>query len=112
MNGADVYYWFMEGFGNMKHLQDPHLGSIDVPIIHAIVSFVVQEYFCYRIWTLDRRLWMLCLVITMVRGLSLFHPHPPDSGLLHQAFNPSIVRIDMGGGQGKYCAMLLRRPSI
>jgi hypothetical protein len=77
MDGSDVYYWFIEGFGNIKRLQNPHLGPISVPIFHAIISFVVQEYFCYRIWRLDRRLWVLCIIITMVRRQSLFHPYLP-----------------------------------
>jgi hypothetical protein len=72
MNGADVYYWFIEGFGNMEHLRNPHLGPIDAPIGHAVMSLVIQLYFSYRIWVLDRRLLVLCIFISMVHGRFLF----------------------------------------
>jgi len=65
--GADVYYWFIEGFGNMERLSDSHFAPIDVPIFHGIMAFVVQAYFCYRIWTLNRRSSKLCVVIALVR---------------------------------------------
>jgi hypothetical protein len=67
LTGADVYYWFIAGFGNMERLEDSHFAAIDIPIIHSIISFVVQEYFCYRIWTLDRRSSKLCILIASVR---------------------------------------------
>jgi hypothetical protein len=34
----------------------------------SIISLVVQEYFCYRIWTLNKRLLWPCVLIAMVRG--------------------------------------------
>jgi len=75
LTGADLYYWFVDGFGKMEHLKDSHLAPIDTPIMHAIVSFVVQGYLCYRIWTLDRRLSKLCIVISLVRVQCPLHPN-------------------------------------
>ena len=69
LTGADVYYWFVQGFGNMERLTEAHFAPIDIPIIHAIVAPLVKGYFCYRIWTLNKRLLNLCIVIALVSAL-------------------------------------------
>jgi len=66
LTGADVYYWFIDGFGDVERLKDSHFAPIDIPIFHAIISLVVQEYFCYRIWTLNKRSSWLCIIIAIV----------------------------------------------
>jgi len=70
LTGADVYYWFIAGFGNVERLKDSHFAAIDIPIIHSTISFVVQGYFCYRIWTLNRRSSKLCVLIALLTILS------------------------------------------
>ncbi|KAH9954673.1 hypothetical protein BC827DRAFT_1143235, partial [Russula dissimulans] len=71
LSGADIYYWFIDGFGNFDQLRQSHYSPIDLPIMHAVISFIVQQYFCYRIWVLtrarDRRSSWLCIVIAVVR---------------------------------------------
>jgi len=67
LTGADLYYWFVSGFGNLGHLASPYVSAFDVPIIGSIVSLTVQLYFVYRIWVLSgRSSWLLCLVICLV----------------------------------------------
>jgi hypothetical protein len=67
LTGADLYYWFVTGFGNPAHLASPSLSPVDVPIIGSIVSFTVQLFFVYRIWVLGgRSSWPLCLLICLV----------------------------------------------
>jgi hypothetical protein len=65
LTGADLYYWFVTGFGDGAHLQDSHFAPIDVPIMTAVSSFIVQAYFCYRIWMLNRQLLWFCCVISL-----------------------------------------------
>ena len=72
LTGADVYYWFGEGFGNMKRLADAHFAPIDIAIIHAITAPVIKGYFCFRIWTLNRGSPILCIVIALVHCNILF----------------------------------------
>jgi hypothetical protein len=72
--GADLYYWFIQGFGDVERLKDSHFAPIDIAIMHSIISLVVQEYFCYRIWTLNRRLSWFCVVIAIVRSLPFLFP--------------------------------------
>jgi hypothetical protein len=67
LTGADLYYWFVSGFGNLDHLSSSYLSNIDGPIIGSIVSFTVQLFFVYRIWILSgRSSWFLCLSICLV----------------------------------------------
>ncbi|KAH9039081.1 hypothetical protein EDB85DRAFT_2141333 [Lactarius pseudohatsudake] len=65
LTGADLYYWFVSGFGNLGHLT-VHLSGFDVPIIGSVVSLTVQVFFVYRIWVLSgRSSWFLCLTICL-----------------------------------------------
>ena len=67
LSGTDLYYWFASGYGNLKHLTNPHLAPFDVPIIESLVSLSVQFFFAYHIWVLSgkRFLWY-CLIICLV----------------------------------------------
>ena len=65
LTGADACYWFIQGFGDFDRLFAVHYIPIDVAIMGSVISLVVQMYFCYRIWTLTRNLW-LCVVISIV----------------------------------------------
>ncbi|KAH9030801.1 hypothetical protein EDB85DRAFT_1827493, partial [Lactarius pseudohatsudake] len=49
LNGADLYYWFVSGFGNMDHLTAPYVSPFDVPIIGVTVALIVEFFFVYRI---------------------------------------------------------------
>jgi glucose uptake protein GlcU len=42
--------------------------------MHSIISLIVQEYFCYRIWTLNKRLSWLCVIIAIVRSFFILLP--------------------------------------
>ncbi|KAH9956591.1 hypothetical protein BC827DRAFT_744000 [Russula dissimulans] len=63
LTGADVYYWFMAGFGDFDGLKKSRFSPIDIPTMDAFISLIVQVFFGYRIWTLNKRLWWLCLII-------------------------------------------------
>jgi hypothetical protein len=69
LTGADVYYWFMAGFGDLARLKNSHFSPIDSPTVDAITSFIVQGFYCYRIWTLHKQSWWLSLIIAIVRML-------------------------------------------
>jgi hypothetical protein len=72
LTGADIYYWFISGYGDMKHLTSPFASAFDVPIIESVVSLSVEVFFAYRIWVLSsassRRSGWFCLLICLVRG--------------------------------------------
>ena len=70
LSGADVYYWFASGFGNVDRLRDPYAAAFDVPIIGSIVSGVVQFFFVYRVWVLsEKKSWWYCVLIAVVGRL-------------------------------------------
>lgn len=66
LTGADVYYWFMAGFGDIEGLKKSSFSPIDIPTMDAFISLIVQVFFCFRIWLLSKRIWWLCLVIAIV----------------------------------------------
>ncbi|KAI9445949.1 hypothetical protein H4582DRAFT_2069312 [Lactarius indigo] len=66
LTGADIYHWFVDGFGDVERLAHSHFSSINSPIMRAIISPIVQGYFCYRIWVLNKRLSWICWVITVI----------------------------------------------
>ncbi|KAH9040568.1 hypothetical protein EDB84DRAFT_1475697 [Lactarius hengduanensis] len=65
LSGADMYYWFVAGFGNPERLGKSHFIAVDIPIVGTIISFIVQGYFCYRIWVLNSRSSWICWIIAV-----------------------------------------------
>jgi len=66
LTGGDIYYWFIAGFGNVDRLRNSRFSAIDSPTMDAFISLIVQWFFCFRIWTLNKRMWWLCLVIAVL----------------------------------------------
>ena len=69
LTGGDIYYWFIAGFGDMDRLKNSRFSAIDSPTIDAIISLIVQGFFCYRIWTLNKRMWWVCVIVSIVRTI-------------------------------------------
>jgi len=66
----------MAGFGNLERLTDSDFSPIDNPTMDALISLIVQVFFCYRIWTLNKRALWICLLIAIVRLLlATFQPY-------------------------------------
>ncbi|KAH8978635.1 hypothetical protein EDB92DRAFT_1987280 [Lactarius akahatsu] len=63
---ADMYYWFVAGFGDVERFGKSHFSPIDAPIMTAVTSFTVQGYFCYRIWVLTNRRSWICWIIAVM----------------------------------------------
>ena len=70
LSGADLYYWFASGYGDMNHLASPFASTFDIPLIESLVSAMVQFFYAYRVWALSNKQsrWF-CLIICLV-GLS------------------------------------------
>jgi len=66
LSGADVYYWFVSGYGDIRHLAFPFAAAFDVPIIESVVSLIVEFFFAHRIWALGVK-WAkwFCLFICL-----------------------------------------------
>ena len=68
LSGADLYYWFISGYGDLTHLNSPFASPLDVPIIESVVSLIVEFFFAYRIWILSaRQSGWFCMLICLVR---------------------------------------------
>lgn len=67
LSGADVYYWFGSGYGDVTRLASPYASSFDIPIIESMVSAMVQVFYGYRVWVLsNKQSWWFCLLIYLV----------------------------------------------
>lgn len=63
---ADLYYWFVTGFGDMLRFADPHYSWIHTPVMGSIMALIVQLFFCYRIWIINKSSLWWCIVIAVV----------------------------------------------
>jgi hypothetical protein len=67
LSGADVFYWFASGYGDLNRLDTPFASAFDVPIIESMVSAMVQCFYAYRVWVLsNKQSWWFCLFIYLV----------------------------------------------
>lgn len=76
LTGADVFYWFASGFGDLNRLTIPFASAIDVPIMESIVSAMVQSFFAYRVWILSNKKWWLFTLICLVGRLEAIRRVP------------------------------------
>ncbi|KAH9952895.1 hypothetical protein BC827DRAFT_208291 [Russula dissimulans] len=71
LSGADLYYWFVSGYGDLTHLSSPYASPFDVPLIESVVSLIVEFFFAYRIWVLGaKRSGWFCLPICLCSMLN------------------------------------------
>ncbi|KIJ25806.1 hypothetical protein M422DRAFT_785402 [Sphaerobolus stellatus SS14] len=54
LSGADIWYWFCHGFGDLNKLNNTYISNYDTPMLGSFIGFSVQLFFCYRIWTLSK----------------------------------------------------------
>ena len=66
LTGADVFYWFASGYGDVNRLASPFASAIDVPMMESIVSAMVQYFYAYRVWILSNKKWWLLTLICLV----------------------------------------------
>ncbi|KAI0050243.1 hypothetical protein FA95DRAFT_1570746 [Auriscalpium vulgare] len=66
LNGVDMYHWFGSGWGSLEDIMKPKSSAMDVAFISGIVSFIIQVFFCHRISTLNKSLWWLTILISLV----------------------------------------------
>jgi hypothetical protein len=66
----------------------------------SVISLTIQSYFCYRIWTLARNVW-LCLLITAVSAPEPFRDcRALDVSL--KDISSFSNRVSMGRFRSKY----------
>jgi len=63
---ADAYHWFASGFENIAALNDIFLSGFDTPMIGAFLAAIVQCFYCYRLWTLNKYTLPICILIVMI----------------------------------------------
>ncbi|KAJ7512113.1 hypothetical protein B0H11DRAFT_2345882 [Mycena galericulata] len=61
-----MYYWFGSGFGDLGRLVDLRYSIIYGPLLGALISTLVQLFFCYRIFVIKRSAWPISVLISMI----------------------------------------------
>ncbi|KAJ7678591.1 hypothetical protein B0H17DRAFT_1078197 [Mycena rosella] len=62
---ADMLLWFVYGFGNMEQLDETFINSWDVPLLDSVISLVVQVFYCWRIYSLRKKLLIPALILVV-----------------------------------------------
>jgi len=96
LSGADLYYWFVSGFGNLDHLRDPYVSAFDNPIMGSIITGTVQFFFAYRVWVLsDKKAWWYCVVIVVFSAINTVSAFAGGiySHITRKFINPQRLRI-------------------
>ncbi|KAJ7256896.1 hypothetical protein C8J57DRAFT_497914 [Mycena rebaudengoi] len=63
---ADIYHWFAVGFGNLIFLDDIYFSVVDQPLMSSILGAIAQSYYCYRIWTINRRTIPIIVIVVLL----------------------------------------------
>lgn len=51
---ADGFHWFVFGFGDMDRLGEFYLANFDSPMMSAVIAFVVQIMYAWRVYHLSK----------------------------------------------------------
>ncbi|KAJ7135994.1 hypothetical protein C8R44DRAFT_869687 [Mycena epipterygia] len=66
LNGADMYNWFAAGFGDILSFAKPGISPFYTPIMGSVMAWVVQWFFCYRIYIIRRESLYFCIFIALI----------------------------------------------
>jgi hypothetical protein len=66
LSGIDAFNWAAKGFGNFSIIPSPGLSAIDTPFMDGVISIIVQLFFCYRIWVINKNAWWFSIFTAMV----------------------------------------------
>ncbi|KAJ3561019.1 hypothetical protein NP233_g10454 [Leucocoprinus birnbaumii] len=73
----DIFFWFVRNFGNPSALLQFDLSSLDGPLLDAVITFMVQLVYCWRLRVMGR--WkvlpILCALLIKFRTTQP-SPHP------------------------------------
>lgn len=64
----DLFFWFVYNFGDTEKVLQFHW-AFDIPTLDAIVGFLVQIVYCWRIWVLSG--WRVIPAISVLVSLRL-----------------------------------------
>ncbi|KAJ7118801.1 hypothetical protein C8R44DRAFT_789321 [Mycena epipterygia] len=56
MTTADAFHWFVYGFGDIENLDTTFLNPWDMVMLDTIIGFIVQLFYCWRIYVLRKTL--------------------------------------------------------
>ncbi|KAF7292017.1 hypothetical protein MIND_01227400 [Mycena indigotica] len=96
----EAQYFYADGFGDVARLSTQTRHQYSYALVPITVC-IVQQFFGYRILSLDRRLWPVCLLISLLSlgqccvayvGLGIVYAGSPASLLSKLALVSNLVR--------------------
>jgi hypothetical protein len=63
----DMFRWFGSGYGNIIELGKIQLSAVDTPMLGAFIAAAVQMFYCYRIYTINKKAWWISVFVALVR---------------------------------------------
>ena len=72
MTISDMFQWFGSGYGNLIQLGNIQLSGVDTPMLGAFVAAAVQMFYCYRIYTINKKAWWISVFVALVRDFHIW----------------------------------------
>ncbi|KAJ7512086.1 hypothetical protein B0H11DRAFT_1898586 [Mycena galericulata] len=66
LNGVDAFNWFAAGFGNIVEFGAPGISPVYTPLYGGVIAWVVQWFFCYRIYIIKREALPFSIFIALI----------------------------------------------
>ena len=72
MTISDMFQWFGSGYGNLIELGNIQLSGVDTPMLGAFIAAAVQMFYCYRIYTINKKAWWVSVFVALVRAFYIY----------------------------------------
>ena len=69
-----MYYRFSAGFGNVDQLDSVNFSPADIPMFCAVIAWIVQFFYAFRVYMLRRPFLWISLIIASVWCLAFVSP--------------------------------------
>ena len=102
MTISDMYQWFGSGYGNLLELGNIQLSGVDTPMLGAFVAAAVQMFYCYRIYTINKKAWGVSIIVALVRAFSSYL----EVNFIYDILQLALAQIVAG----LYGAVVVRSP--
>jgi len=66
MSISDMFQWFGSGYGNLIALGNIQLSGVDTPMLGAFVAAAVQMFYCYRIYTINKKARWVSVIVALL----------------------------------------------
>ena len=92
MTISDMFKWFGSGYGNLIELGNIQLSGVDTPMLGAFIAAAVQMFYCYRIYTINKKAWWVSVFVALVRAFLYLYLEAITSDIASAGINSDCCR--------------------